>query len=507
MVRLTLLTLIIVAPAIVAADQPLDPNTLFAQSLTVQMALKQGREALQKADSKAAIDALEPHVVKCNGSTEYLMTLRDAYAAYVKQLQLKGQDDLCKVYLERLRILDRNANIDAKPVPPQRPPEVARGTRLEDDPLQQTPKRSSPPPANLLADAEKAFGDKRYGEAERLFSQAFGNATEVPLPHGPQWAYCKIFTVVERLKQSSDGVPANAEAEIAVASRLTNGDPKLDSYIKNLMGELQLRKGGAPSIPAVAAQHTPKGDDGWAKVQTTNFRVYHDQPQEFAEQVAKAAEAARATAMTKWGGDGKAWSKPCDIYIHASAQDYAKATGKPATGPGHATLQMKDSSVERRRVDLRADEPNTVSNVVPHEATHLVLADLFDAPLPRWADEGMAVLAEPRSHVDRYLRTLVSSWKQGKLVPLAQVLKQPDYPDAAAITAFYVESVSLVDFLVEEKGPETLVAFLRDVQHNAGIDAAIKKHYGFANGQEMQNRWLTKYVGEEWRTRAASRGK
>ena len=147
---------------------------------------------------------------------------------------------------------------------------------------------------------------------------------------------------------------------------------------------------------------------------------------------------------------------------HASAEDYAKATGKPATGPGHATLQMKGGAVEKRRLDLRADEPNTLSNVVPHETTHVVLADLFDAPLPRWADEGMAVLAEPRSHVDRYLRALVTSWKQSKLVPLAQVLKQPDYPDAAAITAFYVESVSLVDFLVEEKGAELTTRFGTD---------------------------------------------
>ena len=147
---------------------------------------------------------------------------------------------------------------------------------------------------------------------------------------------------------------------------------------------------------------------------------------------------------------------------------------------------MKGTAIEKRRLDLRADEPNTVSNVIPHETTHLVLADLFDAPLPRWADEGMAVLAEPRGQVDRYLRTLGTAWKQGKLVPLAQILKQPDYPEAAAITTFYVESVSLVDFLIEEKGPETLVAFLKDVQHNAGIDAALKKHYGYANVQDVQ---------------------
>ena len=54
MARLTLVALLIAVVGY-AADAPPDPNTAFAQSLAVQMALKQGREALQKGDTKAAI--------------------------------------------------------------------------------------------------------------------------------------------------------------------------------------------------------------------------------------------------------------------------------------------------------------------------------------------------------------------------------------------------------------------------------------------------------------------
>ena len=49
------------------------------------------------------------------------------------------------------------------------------------------------------------------------------------------------------------------------------------------------------------------------------------------------------------------------------------------------------------RTNLRADHPQVLTAILPHEVTHVVLADLFTTQqIPRWADEGMAVLAEPR---------------------------------------------------------------------------------------------------------------
>lgn len=141
-----------------------------------------------------------------------------------------------------------------------------------------------------------------------------------------------------------------------------------------------------------------------------------------------------------------------------------------------------------RRMDLRADNPELMGCVLPHEVTHIVLGDLFaDAPLPRWADEGMAVLAEPRAQVDRYLKTMIRLRQEGKLLHLNQVLRQ-DYPDAATITVFYVQSVSVVEFLVSAKGAAAFAAFARDAA--GGLDAALARHYGLRNAAELEDRWL-----------------
>jgi hypothetical protein len=171
--------------------------------------------------------------------------------------------------------------------------------------------------------------------------------------------------------------------------------------------------------------------------------------------------------------------------------------------PGHATYQLQGGSVVQRRLDLRADDPNVITHVLPHETTHLVLGDLLGATPPqRWADEGMAVLSEPRSQIDRYARTLNRCRAQGELVHLAQLMQRSDYPEAAGITAFYVESVSIVDFLLSERDAKTFVQFLRDTQHG-NLDAALAKNYQCPSVAELEARWLRKLFPAEV-TRASS---
>src|SRR5205814_10251342 len=188
----------------------------------------------------------------------------------------------------------------------------------------------------------------------------------------------------------------------------------------------------ARAASEVTARQPDRGPSGWAVAESPNFRVQHVQKRELAEQLARAAEAARAAAFERWSGPPRGdWKPGCNVYLYATAADYAKATNQPTTSPGHATYKAEGGAVTARRLDLRADEPNLLAGVVPHEATHLVLGDLFaEVPLPRWADEGMAVLSEPRGRIDRYVQTLHACRQRGQLLPLEKLLAKADYPDA-----------------------------------------------------------------------------
>jgi hypothetical protein len=472
-------------------------TTAVSNSLAVQDALRRGRDLIQNGQAIEAVTLLEEQLPYINGNMTFLSLLREAYGESIKKLQLEHKQDQAEELQKRMQILERGPMT----------PSAVRGAPADDDPLQQSPRRGGAATMGSLAAAEKAFAERRFREANDLFTRVFAESPAVAKSHASEWGYCKLFVVHDRLTREDATLEPAAlselESDVAAALNLASSDVKLVSFGKQVLDDVRRRKSTA-IVVSVEIKHLERGTDGWLRAETPNFRLYHAQPRDRAEQIVRAAENARAAAILKWAGESHgSWNPVCDVFLHANAADYARATGKGEKSPGHATYQLQGSTVVRRRLDLRADEPNLLTNIVPHETTHLVLGELFgDAPPPRWADEGIAVLAEPRSQFERYARTLHRCRAQGELVHLAQLMNLSDYPDAAGITAFYVESVSIVDFLVAERDPKTLVHFLREAQRGK-LDAALQKHYQCSSVAELEARWLRKLFPSEV-TRASS---
>lgn len=454
----------------VGADDP-----RVADTLALQEAIRQGRDLLVRGETAKAVELLERQLGRVHGDASYLALLREAYTNYLKELQLAGKFETYEQYRKRLAILDRPAAAAGRPAPK---PEVVRGVRPDDDPFQQTPLIAKPI-ASLVDRAVQAFAGRRYAEARELFAQAGGGLT---IEQSSQHAYCLLHGVVERMNAGTT-VPAELENEVRAALALAPKDTALEKFGRQVMQQLASRPGAPPS----AVRHGEA--NGWKLAESPNFRIFHKGPVNYAEQVTRLAEQARSDAFTKWGRAPRdAWQPACEVYLHPTGDAYAAATRQNATAPGHSSIKSSGGRVTARRMDLRADNPELMGCVLPHEVTHIVLGDLFaDAPLPRWADEGMAVLAEPRAQVDRYLKTMIRLRQEGKLLHLNQVLRQ-DYPDAATITVFYVQSVSVVEFLVSAKGAPAFAAFARDAA--GGLDAALARHYGLRNAAELEDRWL-----------------
>jgi hypothetical protein len=258
----------------------------------------------------------------------------------------------------------------------------------------------------------------------------------------------------------------------------------------------------APARAAEKARSRNKGPDrkivvchhdtqqsGWNVTDTANFRIYHLLTREQAEKAAVAAEQARATVHKRWfGGNYADWGCRCEIAVHPDAEDYSRATGVPGFSPGHSTVRMDGCRVISRRIELHADDPHMIDAILPHEVTHVVLAGQFgDRPLPRWADEGMAVSDEPRSRIQRHLRDLPRHRANGLLFNTRELIRMRDYPSPERIGAFYAESVSIVEFLVAEKGAQTMTRFVRDGQRE-GYEAALKNVYGWTF-DDLERHW------------------
>jgi hypothetical protein len=208
--------------------------------------------------------------------------------------------------------------------------------------------------------------------------------------------------------------------------------------------------------------------------------------------VARAAEATRLAMTVHWFGEQPGpWNPRCDVYLHATAADYARETRAPQVSPGHSTTQTEGERVVLRRIDLRCDAPHLIDAVLPHETTHVVLRGRFGRfTVPRWADEGMAVLSEPRERVEPHLNNLPRHRQEHTLFSMAELLKMLDkYPDARSIGPFYAQSVSVVEFLsAQPGGPRGFTQFLRDGLEG-GFEAALQRHYHIDSYAELDRLW------------------
>jgi hypothetical protein len=383
--------------------------------------------------------------------------------------------------------LAQNRPTDPLPLPAPIMPGEARAT----DPPPTKPSAGF----DLIRQATAAFNQAKEADpakflnARDLFALAFREKVTMTADQSAAWAYCRIKVAADKLNKGTDAATAAevlAEVEDALATVPTQ--LSLHEAARDILAAARKRAGTAaqPAKTPAAVQPT---EPGWEVVSTTNFRVRYQTGRAAAEELARAAEAARADVFKKWSGPpGGDWVPKCEIVYHPTAEEFAAATKLPAAATGRAEVKMADGTAGSRRIDLRADDVSAADVALPRELTHVVLADLFpNQPPPKWAELGMAVLSTPDAEVGRYLQTVRRCARDGELLPVDKVLTATQVP-AKAVTGFHVESVALVDFLVRWKGEKAFTAFVRDGQRY-GTDAALQRQYGLADARALEDRW------------------
>jgi len=225
-----------------------------------------------------------------------------------------------------------------------------------------------------------------------------------------------------------------------------------------------------------------------------------------AEAAGEAAESVRADQAKRWGSPAlqRPWTPRCEIHLYPTGRAFAQATGQPENSPGFSTMFSNGNRVTARRTSLRADHPQLLTAILPHEVTHVVLADLFTVQqIPRWADEGMAVLAEPNAEQNLRAAELQEPLETGQVFDLGKLMSM-DYPEAKDWSLYYAQSVSLTRFLVDQGTPERFLQFVRD-SHRTGIEAALRDGYRISGFAELQERWQT-YARQQLATLKQARG-
>lgn len=540
-----LISLLLLAPVLAAQDVK---DEAVKNALLLQQAMEKANVHLTEGQSDRAVAVLEEQLGRVGGHRNFLALMRKAYRSYIVHLQREGEAEKAKRFLERLCVLEPEAGRDPALLPP--PPEDRRVLEkpppLEPEPKPPLPKftKVTPAPAKkidrgpdpstvrahgaepgpsidpfdeafrrpdpardskrklaqmFLSRAEDQFNKRRFAEAQALYEQAYEADSGALVPSKGRYAYCLLDRVVAELNR-----PGLTPEQLPVlknqAVQALTLAPELGAKVKWLLPEIDSRlKGKAATFGGtveLTIQHLGKNKEGWNVAETPHFRIFHHQGTDFAEKVAQIAETTRLHMYRKWfGHDGIEWTPKCELILHPTGTEYHRMTGVPAESPGHARIESDPSGkrVVSRRLDLRLDHPGALEAVLPHETTHVVLAGMFEGNVvPRWADEGIAVLTEPEDRVVQHRRNLNHANSLGHLFKLKELMELNDYPEKRRIPAFYAQSVGVIDFLTRLKGPRTVTRFLTDGLRD-GYEPALMRHYGmdFAALEGQWREYLT----------------
>ena len=195
----------------------------------------------------------------------------------------------------------------------------------------------------------------------------------------------------------------------------------------------------------------------WHVVETDNFVVCCDASESSTKLLAHTAESLRRDLQKKWLGEAAAskWNPKCRIVLHPSLESYLAACGRGSEHTvGSSLVKVAQGEITNRQIDLLGGRADFLSAALPHELTHVVLKDRFpNEGLPRWADEGIAILADTEAKQGRHLRDLQQGIANHTLFDTPSLVALEDYPGSDRMGVFYGQSVSLVKFLVDEKDP------------------------------------------------------
>lgn len=265
----------------------------------------------------------------------------------------------------------------------------------------------------------------------------------------------------------------------------------MESFIRQGNGASAVRVFVSVGIFVAVCSHNLRAQAaGWSVIETANFRVWSPMERQHAAALAERCETLRRELSQKWLAQRVSpnWLPKAEVVVHRTLGEYSAALNiSGSESSGCSTIQLDQGRVTYRRIDLRADAVEWSTSTLPHELTHLVIADRFSVrQLPRWVDEGLAVLAEsPAKRSQRRQAAAAAKRNQGSLALSDIVLGNPNPRNCLA---FYVESAALVEFLVHRRGPEDFLKFVEKAMDN-GYDQALREVYQLDGLRGLHDAW------------------
>jgi len=182
-------------------------------------------------------------------------------------------------------------------------------------------------------------------------------------------------------------------------------------------------------------------------------------------------------ALIRLAADTGAYlQRPVSIYIYASAGDLQGAMIFPQEWTGGVAYTTYGTVA----IGINEDNMEWGKRAIVHELAHLVIQQMTYNPydsLPVWLNEGLSMYAEGEMET-LFINHLRQAAENDELISVRS-LASPFSADASLSYRSYAQSMSIVEFLVDNYGQEKMFELLGIFEQGSSYDGALMMVYGF----------------------------
>ena len=189
------------------------------------------------------------------------------------------------------------------------------------------------------------------------------------------------------------------------------------------------------------------------------------------------------------------WEDRARIIIYADQEEFMQKTGLPSWSRGGTARDVE--LIKTRVIVTYPQQEDFLDGLLPHEISHLILRDFIGSgkEIPVWFDEGIAQLQEKKRGQQAWLimKQLVEEQGHIPLEALTRIdIQSVTDPKQAAL--FYLQSVSIVDFLINKYGSRQFGELCQQLKEK-NFEEALHSAYTaqIESMAELEEKWL-KYL-------------
>ena len=233
-------------------------------------------------------------------------------------------------------------------------------------------------------------------------------------------------------------------------------------------------------------------EKNWSIFKSTHFLVFYRQAsRELLDQLIQKAEMYYNEITDDFGFNRFnfwTWDNRAKIYLFDTQEEYRKVNSNLDWSVGLVTVGNKS-------IQSYLTAPGLGDNVLEHELAHIIFREMvgFNNPaVPLWLEEGVATFQERRSKNQSVKSYLSAKLRANTFMSLNQLnsFNPISAKDERLIELFYLESCSLLQYLIEEFGKDKFVLFCQYLRDYRDLTRVFRLTYSFDNLAELESAWM-----------------